>query len=146
MRYARCISACILRNPSGCGDENAGLHGFSRRQCARKSLGEHAASFAQELIRPHLRGAAEFVRILYGIISPWAHFMPGRAYGVAGFIEGDAGRGIFRRFCPSVDINEGIDIPVFQQFIGREVVMCGVKADILRGEMPKALRPKSSME
>ena len=26
----------------------------------------------------------------------------------------------------------GIDIPVFQQFIGREVVMCGVKADILR--------------
>ena len=33
-------------------------------------------------------------------------------------------RGISRRFCPSVDINEGIDIPVFQQFIGREVVMC----------------------
>uniref|UniRef100_N2A5G8 Uncharacterized protein n=1 Tax=Eubacterium plexicaudatum ASF492 TaxID=1235802 RepID=N2A5G8_9FIRM len=77
-------------------------------------------------------GAAVFARILYGIIPPWAHSMPGRAYGVAGFIEGDAGRGIFRRFCPSVDINEGIDIPVFQQFIGREVVMCGVKADILR--------------
>ena len=77
-------------------------------------------------------GAAVFARILYGIIPPWAHFMPGRAYGVAGFIEGDAGRGIFRRFCPSVDINEGIDIPVFQQFIGWDVVMCGVKADIFR--------------
>ena len=69
-------------------------------------------------------GAAVFVSILYGIIPPWAHFMPGRAYGVAGFIEGDSVRGISRRFCPSVDINEGIDIPVFQQFIGREVVMC----------------------
>ena len=76
--------------------------------------------------------AAVFVRILYGIIPPWAHFMPGRADGMSGFIEGDVIRGIFRRLCPPVDINEGIDIPVFQQLIGREIVMCGVKADIFR--------------
>ena len=41
---------------------------------------------------PASEGAAVFVCILYGIIPPWAHFMPGRVYGMAGFIEGDAGR------------------------------------------------------
>ena len=74
--------------------------------------------------------AAVFVCIFYGIIAPWAHFMPGRAYGMAGFIESNVIRGIFRRLCASVDIDEGIDIPVFQQLIGGDVVMCGVKADI----------------
>ena len=34
----------------------------------------------------------------------------------------------FRRLCAPVDINEGIDIPAFQQFISGDVVMGGVKA------------------
>lgn len=78
--------------------------------------------------------AAVFVSILYGIIAPWAHFMPGRAEGMPGFIKGNVCFGIFRRLCPAVDVNECIDIPAFQQFIGWDVVMCGVKADIFRGQ------------
>ena len=73
-------------------------------------------------------GAAVFMRVLNGVIAPWAHLMPGRAYGMAGFVEGNVIGGIFRRRCPPVDINEGIDIPAFQQFISGDVVMGGVKA------------------
>lgn len=66
------------------------------------------------------------------VISPWAHFMPCPAKGMAFLVESDVIRGIFRRFCPPIDINEGIDIPVFQQPISWDVVMCGVKAYVFR--------------
>lgn len=37
---------------------------------------------------------AVFVCILYGAIAPWAHFMPGRAEGMPGFVKGNFCRGI----------------------------------------------------
>ena len=40
--------------------------------------------------------AAVFVRIFYGIITPWTHFMPGRAEGMSGFVKSDVCLGIFR--------------------------------------------------
>ena len=76
--------------------------------------------------------AAVLMRIFGRVISPRAHFMPCPAKGMASLVESDVIRGISRRFCPPVDINEGIDIPVFQQPISRDVVMCGVKAYIFR--------------
>ena len=33
--------------------------------------------------------AAVFVRIFYGIIAPWTHFMPGRAEWMSGFVKSD---------------------------------------------------------
>ena len=39
--------------------------------------------------------AAVFVCILYGIVAPWAHFMPDRAEGMPGFVESDVCRGVF---------------------------------------------------
>ena len=47
---------------------------------------------------------------------------------MAGFIKSNVIGCTFRRLCAPVDINEGIDIPAFQQFISGDVVMCGVKA------------------
>ena len=40
--------------------------------------------------------AAVFVRIFYGIIAPWTHFMAARADGMPGFVKSDVRRGIFR--------------------------------------------------
>ena len=85
-----------------------------------------------------------FVSILYEVVAPWAHFMPGRAEGIPGFIKGNVCGGIFRRFCPAIDVNQRIDIPAFQQFIGWDVVVSGIKADIFR-EQPAEMRLKSSM-
>ena len=93
--------------------------------CSGMGAGIYASTFQR---------AAVFMCILYGIITPWAHFMPGRTEGVPGFIKSDVCGGIFRRLCPAVDVNQRIDIPAFQQFIGWDVVMCGVKADIFRGQ------------
>ena len=81
---------------------------------------------------PASEGTTVFVCIFDRVISPWAHFMPCPAKRVAFLVESNVIRGIFRRFCPTVDINEGIDIPVFQQLISRDVVMCGVKAYVFR--------------
>ena len=81
---------------------------------------------------PASEGTAVFMCIFDGVISPWAHFMSCPAKRTAFLTESDVIRGISRRFCPPVDINEGIDIPVFQQLISRDVVMCGVKAYIFR--------------
>ena len=39
--------------------------------------------------------AAVFVCILYRIVSPWAHFMPGRAEGMPCFVKGNACGGIW---------------------------------------------------
>ncbi len=52
-----------------------------------KGAGIYAAAFQR---------AAVFVRILYGIIAPCAHFMPGRAEGMPGFVKSDVCRGAFR--------------------------------------------------
>lgn len=38
---------------------------------------------------------AVFVRILYWIVAPWAHFIPGRTEGMPGFVESDVCRGVF---------------------------------------------------
>ena len=40
--------------------------------------------------------AAVFVCIFYGVIAPWAHFMPGRTEGMPGFVKSDVRGGIFR--------------------------------------------------
>lgn len=44
---------------------------------------------------PTFQGAAVFVCILYGIVAPWAHFLPGRAEGRACFIKSDVCGGIW---------------------------------------------------
>jgi hypothetical protein len=77
---------------------------------------------------------AVFMCVLGGIISPRTHFVSGSADGMAFPAEGDVTRGVFGRFCPAVDVNERIDVPAFQQFISRDVVMGGVKADIFWGK------------
>ena len=77
-------------------------------------------------------GTAVFMCIFARVISPWAHFMPCSAKRMAFLVESDVIWGIPGRLGSPVDINEGIDIPVFQQFISWDVVMCGVKAYIFR--------------
>ena len=54
--------------------------------------------------------------------------MPCEAERMPIFIKCDISRGIFRGFIPAVDIDERIDVPPFQKFIGWDVVMCRVKA------------------
>ncbi len=56
------------------------------------------------------------------------------AEGPAIFAKGDVIRGGFRRLSPAVDVDEGVDVPVFQQLVGGDIVMCGIKADIYRGK------------
>jgi len=50
------------------------------------------------------------------------------------FVESNVIGGIFGRFCPAIDVNQRIHIPVFQQFISGDVVMCGVQTDIFGGK------------
>ena len=73
---------------------------------------------------------AVFMSIFYGIISPWTYFVACLTKRMAVFAESNVIRGVFRGLCLSVDIDERIDIPSFQQLISRDVVMCGVQADI----------------
>ena len=76
--------------------------------------------------------AAVFMRIFYRVISPCAHFVACLAKGMAAFTKSDVNWGMFLGLCPSVDINERVDIPVFQQLISGKIVVGGVKADIFR--------------
>lgn len=50
------------------------------------------------------------------------------------FAKGNAIRGAFRELSPAIDIDEGVDVAVFQQLVCRDVVMDGIKADILWGK------------
>ena len=68
------------------------------------------------------------------VISPGAHFVPGPAQGMSLFVEGNIIRCVFGRFCPPIDINESIDVPILQQFISRDIVMGGVQADVFGSE------------
>ena len=85
--------------------------------------------------------AAIFMSLFDRIVSPWAHFVPGPAQRMSLFIESNVIRCVFGGCCPSIDINEGIDIPMLQQFIGRDIVMGGVQTDVFRGEA-KGMAPK----
>ena len=78
--------------------------------------------------------AAVFMGVFNGVISPWAHFVSCLAERVAFLVESDVIRGTFRRFSPAVDVDQRIYVPAFQQLIGRDVVMCGVEADIIGGK------------
>lgn len=82
--------------------------------------------------------------ILDRVIPLGAYFVSRLAEGMAVFIEGNIIRGVFGSFCPAIDVDESIDVPVFEQLVSGDVVMCGIKTDIF-GERPKQLRPKSSM-
>ncbi len=77
-----------------------------------------------------LQRAAVFMCIFDRIISPWTHFVPCFAKRMAFFVKRDIIRGVFGRFSPAINVNERIYAPMFQQFISRDVVMCGVEADI----------------
>lgn len=66
--------------------------------------------------------------------------MPSPAEGMAFLVEGDIIRGIFRSFRPAVDI-DGIDVPVFQEPVSRDVVMRGVEADVFGGKS-KTIAPE----
>lgn len=48
------------------------------------------------------------------VFPPWAHFMAGFADGMAVFVERDVVRGIFGGFCPAVNVNQRIYVPVFR--------------------------------
>lgn len=72
--------------------------------------------------------------ILDRVIAPGAHFVARPAEGMAVFIEGNVIRGVFGRLCPAVDVDERVDVPVFQQLVSRDVVMGGIKADIFWGK------------
>ena len=82
--------------------------------------------------------------ILYGVIAPGDHFMPGPAKGVPLFVESNVIRGIIRRLCAAIDIDKCIDVPAFQETVSCDVVMGGIKTDI-PWEKPVVLRPRSSM-
>lgn len=47
-------------------------------------------------------------------------------------VEGDSERGIFRGFCTSININQGVDVPTFQQLVSGDVVMGVIQADVSR--------------
>lgn len=72
--------------------------------------------------------------ILDRVIAPWAHFMPCPAEGMTVFVERDVIWGVFGRLSPAVDVDERIDVPVFQQAVSGDVVMGGIKADIFWGK------------
>ena len=57
------------------------------------------------------------MRIFYGAISPWAHFVACLTQRMAVLVESNVIRGVFRGLCPPVDIDERMDIPVFQQLV-----------------------------
>lgn len=71
--------------------------------------------------------------ILDRVIPPGAHFVARPAEGMAVFIEGNVIRGVFGRLCPAIDVDEGVDVPVFQQPVSGNVVMGGIRADIFGG-------------
>lgn len=81
------------------------------------------------------------MRLFYRGVSPGGHFIPRPAEGMALFVEGKVIRCIFRRFCPPIDIDKSIYIPMFQQFIGWDIVMGRVQTDILGCEAKK-MTPK----
>ncbi len=70
--------------------------------------------------------------------------MPGSAQGMSVLIKSNVIRGTDRRLRPAIDIDQGIDAPVFQQYISRNVVMCRIR-QIFLGDSPQPLRPKLSI-
>ncbi len=66
--------------------------------------------------------AAVFVGILFGVVPPRAHFVPSPAERMSGLVKSNVIRGISGGFCPAVDVDECIHIPMFQQFISRDRV------------------------
>ena len=64
---------------------------------------------------PAFQWAAVFMCILYGVIAPGDHLMSGLAERVPLFVESNVIRGIVRRLCAAIDINEGVDVPAFQE-------------------------------
>ena len=80
---------------------------------------------------PAFQWATVFMCILYGVIAPGDHPMPGPAERVPLFVESNVIRGIVRRLCAAIDIDEGVDVPAFQEAVGCDVVMGGIKTDIL---------------
>ena len=95
---------------------------------------------------------AVFMRIFYGIIAPWAHFVPRPAKGMPFLIKGDVIWGICGRFSPAIDVDECIHAPVFQQLVSNlsveqigGMLSCAESRQTFLGESPKPLRPRSSM-
>ena len=80
------------------------------------------------------QGAAVFMCILDGVVPPWAHLMSCPAQRMSLFIECDVIRCAIIGCRPSVDIDQGIDAPVFKEMVGRDVVMGRIQTDILRAE------------
>ena len=78
--------------------------------------------------------AAIFMGLFDRVVSPWAHFVPSPAQRMPLFVEGNIIWCVFGRFCPPIDINESIDVPMLQQFISRDIVMGGVQADVFGGK------------
>ncbi len=74
--------------------------------------------------------AAVFVGILFGVVPPRAHFVACPADRMALLVESDVIWGISGGFCPAVDVGGCIHIPMFQQSISRDIVVCGVQADV----------------
>lgn len=86
--------------------------------------------------------ATVFMGILYGVIAPGDHLMSGPAERVPLSVESNVIRGIIRRLCAAIDIDKGIDVPAFQETVGRDVVMGGIKADI-PWEEPVSVTPET---
>lgn len=68
--------------------------------------------------------------------------MPGSAQGMSVLIKSNVIRGTDRRLRPAIDIDQGIDAPVLQQYISRNVVMCRIQTDIFRRQ-PAAVTSKT---
>lgn len=79
--------------------------------------------------------AAVLFRIFCGIVSPWTHFVSGPADRMPILVEGDVPGSVCRSFRAPVDVDQRIDVPSFQEFIGRDVVMRRIKADVFRGNV-----------
>ena len=74
-------------------------------------------------------GTAVFTGILFGVFSPGAHFVAVFADGMSVFSESDVIRGGIRFLGTAVDVDQGIDAPMIQQFVCRHVVMGRIQAD-----------------
>lgn len=90
---------------------------------------------------PAFKGTAVFMCILCRIAAPGNHFMAGLAERVAEPVKRNGARCSFGSLCAAVDIDKSVDVPVFQEPVGGEVVVCGIKADIF-GEKPISIAPE----
>lgn len=110
------IFSGTVRNPGECGAGNADLHGFLYKRYGHSFRANMFLHMGRKQSARILRGSGIYGHPLQDH-CPRDTFCARPAQGMSLFIKGNAVRGVFRWFCPAVNIDQGVDIPVFQKFI-----------------------------